>query len=1519
MSEPLVSVIIPVYGTEEYLDECLRSIVNQTYKNLQIIIVNDASPGNANEILENYLNEDSRIKVICHEENKGLFQTRLTGYRYAKGEYIASIDSDDYVNLDYFRILVNSIESSDSDIVIADYAIRNQKGQLAMRGYASAINRHQVLTDEQVFSSFVQENFLLSSHRWFVVTKIYKKSLWDSAYKFLSAITDNINMLEDLLFGFVFSSLAKKVISIDDVGMYYRINPNSISRKHSTYDEIMKQVYDTKKVFDIIKKYLISCNLYEISKPAMDNYINKNADMYIGWTNNLPINALKKGKYIQEIKKSLGIAGDISFQSNALFYRANTTYDARLEHIKKIIISPEIEIVSFDIFDTLIKRPFYEPKDLFCLMNRYYEEVTGRKELHGFDKIRIECERTARKRINTSNPDWQDVNIHEIYEEIGFKHCLSYDIIEKLKHKEIELELQFCTARAKVKDLYELAAYLGKRIIIISDMYLSADVIELMLQKNGYTSHEKLFVSSEIRLGKWTTALFHHAIDYLGVSPESILHIGDNWAVDIERAKKLKIRTGFVPKGIELFQNKIGPYKMSNYTNLFKNSSGNWARYQFAPEHFSLKCMLGVVISKFYDNPWPSYTENANFNCDPFMVGYSALGPHNLAFAKWLLDNAQKKKYNKIHFIARDGYLLQKIVEVILPLYEHRPEINYLYFTRKSSLIMLINHESDFYGISDTINYTVYTPREILEMFKGALLETTTEIETAYRKNGVELDLKMDSTHSFHDFIASLISLSYDKNYFDAHKKKICDYFNSMITDNDCLFDVGYSGKMQAIIRSALGKKCDAYFLMTKNDSSYDKANRYDFEIFSFLGYVPSASITVMEVLMSDTAASCKGYEFDDDGKVVPVFEDGEMSKAGKLVIGNIHKGVVQFVKDFAEIYGDFFHTFHMDAHMSSSIYDYFLHQPKSEDIQMLSCIEVEKNLSNPNGFLVDYWLHSLKSNNIMQPKNKIAVSYSPTTHNIISNAAKWKKAIFYLLFDKNEFKAKLYEKLQGRPVLFSIARNAYRFLKKIRRIGKPKEKKFIIDTKTDLYYAMSNFNILCCILHKICFNADKPAILMIHDYRKDRYEALKKTGFFDDVLLFSEATANEAIKKYSPNEIEKNIDTVSKKILRIVDELLPFDIRAFDEIHLISDHYLLGAYCVYNKIKYNYFEDGTGTYTYNDLIRLTQEKFTPIQPFLIDKFGLLGKNNSVKKRFVKYSSQTKEFKPDSSFVDFSAEALLTDIPEFDLKKILSVYNGQKIKTSPDFKYAIILTQPFVSWQQLDEESHKMLYSILVDYFLQGYKIIIKPHPTDRIDYKSFIKDTICINPSLIAELLPFVIERPFDLGITVSTDAIHNMGNIINNKIFFNLEFSQDYIVIHKYYVACQYILNSNHFGNVYAEGLGGIILRNLFFIAGGYEAKINVSSENMSNIIVIQNAPSEDMIYEHNTVICFTEPSAEIAFKEAICLQKIEIELIYSDKTKNAEYIYILQGLDNIRDFKNFNYDLLTSRVNISVNKIG
>lgn len=127
LQDPLISIIVPVYNVERYLVKCLDSIVNQTYQNLQIILIEDGSSDNSGKISDDYSKKDQRISVI-HKRNEGLSAARNEGVDIAEGEYIGFVDSDDYIEPDMYERLYKLIETTDAELAVCEFTYVNDEG-----------------------------------------------------------------------------------------------------------------------------------------------------------------------------------------------------------------------------------------------------------------------------------------------------------------------------------------------------------------------------------------------------------------------------------------------------------------------------------------------------------------------------------------------------------------------------------------------------------------------------------------------------------------------------------------------------------------------------------------------------------------------------------------------------------------------------------------------------------------------------------------------------------------------------------------------------------------------------------------------------------------------------------------------------------------------------------------------------------------------------------------------------------------------------------------------------------------------------------------------------------------------------------------------------------------------------------------------------------------------------------------------------------------------------------------------
>ncbi len=207
MKFPLISVIVPVYNVEKYLDRCVESIVSQTYKNLEIILVDDGSPDNCPEMCDAWAEKDSRIKVI-HKENGGVSSARNAALDIAGGEYIGFVDSDDYIESNMFEVLLKNLIDNNADISVCGYQINDENdGEFNVR---------------TVSQSDALKLVCIGDYKYGV--------LWNKLYK--KSILKNIKMLnfvccEDLIFNYYAIKKAGSIVECDSKLYHYFQNANS--------------------------------------------------------------------------------------------------------------------------------------------------------------------------------------------------------------------------------------------------------------------------------------------------------------------------------------------------------------------------------------------------------------------------------------------------------------------------------------------------------------------------------------------------------------------------------------------------------------------------------------------------------------------------------------------------------------------------------------------------------------------------------------------------------------------------------------------------------------------------------------------------------------------------------------------------------------------------------------------------------------------------------------------------------------------------------------------------------------------------------------------------------------------------------------------------------------------------------------------------------------------------------------------------------------------------------------------
>ena len=258
--EELISVIIPVYNKEKYIKETIISIINQTYSNLEIIIVNDGSTDTSKDICVQFQKKDNRIKLI-NTDNHGAGHARNIGINTAKGKYISFIDADDYIDKDYYNILYNMIAKYEADIAECKY-IRVKQNEKNIQNKKE--DNIKLFTNIQKLEILYGDDVHEYVNSVIMCNKLFKKELFKNTYYPENRVIDD----EFITYKLIYKS--KKIVTTDRELYFYVQSEDSVMRNN--FKE--KRVIDTIDVYDEVYNFSVDSNLQEIQEIVLIRYLN---------------------------------------------------------------------------------------------------------------------------------------------------------------------------------------------------------------------------------------------------------------------------------------------------------------------------------------------------------------------------------------------------------------------------------------------------------------------------------------------------------------------------------------------------------------------------------------------------------------------------------------------------------------------------------------------------------------------------------------------------------------------------------------------------------------------------------------------------------------------------------------------------------------------------------------------------------------------------------------------------------------------------------------------------------------------------------------------------------------------------------------------------------------------------------------------------------------------------------------------------------------------------------------------
>jgi SAM-dependent methyltransferase/FMN phosphatase YigB (HAD superfamily) len=548
------------------------------------------------------------------------------------------------------------------------------------------------------------------------------------------------------------------------------------------------------------------------------------------------------------------------------------------DHFRKTL--QKFQAISFDVFDTLVTRPLLDQDHAFLLAQHKIE-----RELHiefDFYEMRKKAEELARARLKPGS----DASIQAIYKCFEEITGLPPTSVDRIRQIEIENDIQLALPRKGMIDVVTLLQREGKKIVFLSDMFLSSDVIRLILAKHGLiTSNAQILVSSETGMRKDTGEIWRLFLQRIAQ-----VHVGDNECSDVQLAVDNGVPQYHVMSSRRLFE-LVHPMTQLAHRDALADS-----------------IYAGPVVARLFSSPFALHSTRGQLHIsDPKELGYCVFGPVLLYFTTWLYKRSHELGIHRLLFLAREGYLLQDLFEMFIAQFgDTGVRSSYLLCSRRGNSVPTIERETDI--------------RAILEApYNGSMANL---LETRF---GIDLDAaSKDGTLSHQRLYNDIIRLpkEIDVVYEDVlkfkdaiykhaekEKKSYLAYLKRMEISKEiktAVVDIGFAGTIHKYLQKLTAIDLHGFYFVTgqKARSNHLAKNMYacfgSFVEFNQGNCIYDYSLILESVL---TVQAGQFIRFDDDGQ--PVFGRNAHTEATWPIIRAIHLGIIEYFSDAFKWFGD--------------------------------------------------------------------------------------------------------------------------------------------------------------------------------------------------------------------------------------------------------------------------------------------------------------------------------------------------------------------------------------------------------------------------------------------------------------------------------------------------------------------------------------------------------------------------------------------------------------------------------------
>lgn len=1160
----LLSIIVPVYNTSEFLDRCIESVLTQTYENLEMILVNDGSTDGSEQILQKYAEIDDRIKIVNCEQNNGLFQARLRGYEQAKGQYICSLDSDDFVGRDYYRSMLQAAQESKAEIVISNMTTYYQKsGERFHRSLGNyAIRDIALNSQEEIRKAYFGMDAEISQW-WFVWNKIYRREIWDRCYDILSQYTGHHIMLEDFVYGSVFMTNAKSVYSTEENNYFYVRHENASTGSGGGVKKLYKNINDIVDAFEFLDRYFEGKHYEKEGKEFVRKAAKRWKKTWGASVGKANIEDTDK-KELKEILNRIRVPDEAKLDQfediwKGYFYRETTQYNPLREKIKNKILDNKTKVVCIQIPDVMCLDVLNDNQIEELLLANW--EKTYKIQLGSILQMR-------RKYL-------------EYFSEEGITHKSETNATEyftdnlmsdDLKQLENELRTKYSYLNEALIDIYQFTINIGKPIAFVN------------------TSHRKYSDFTE-RFGKENVFnAFDYQSDIFEIIVEKYL---------CEEDEVLYIGNGKKPTKRYLDEKHISFIKVEDKDEIFVKES----LATLYKKNIFYNGILDVRKIVCCSNPFEPMAENSDYHSDPKRIGQAVLGPHVLSVSGWLINLARQSKRKTIVFLKNEMPLYVKGIYQILHAMQQTDiavkEIDANAIDIFLNWIVFPDEFDESYACKQKI-----TIKDIFDFLNNKKICSTT-ITTYLFEYGLK---ETDPFNSKQICKEIRVILKEKLNVYEKIKEYLQRKYKML--EMSILFGKQFSG-----IETDMILNYSNHILFAQ---LYPNEQR---TIYQYTSYYNSKSVIDYPIRIY----------FEKE-----LYSDSIVKYGERFLREEIRKGIVDFIHEYLCLFADCLEQIlPYFSSMDSLEYDYFVSYPKSADrllFDIVSMIDIEKK-SKPRRLLSNIWWSKLDENKLLPEKKKKKAEEKNTsekkhTYQMNPYATYYKckeyqldkfnsleRIMLYYIYDKDLLTYKLHKYAWSRHTLLPIL-----------HLFRKTEKK----DRGCLYIATSNYNLLCCMIHKELYHKNDPCDLALSIWRKDKVSGLKAEKFFENIYIMDDNHFRNMTW-----QLDKEIEGKSKAETDYLVE--GFYDRFYEELpvrllryrHIVATNTIMPITVLLQKLHlpYDCMEEAAGLYSDNSLLMNNMRGFHPkSEVYALDKYKMFDMNHVKGKRFVNLSAQTGNY-----------------------------------------------------------------------------------------------------------------------------------------------------------------------------------------------------------------------------------------------------------------------------------------------------